>query len=128
MSVLFSCIHGKWTWVRQWQIFREPLRGSRDLVRASPKFISPWTQKKDTHSLIDSLIFRTHATNQMSSQTGVTLEFVAIIVIWQHLKFVTKYVVFLCRIQYLLDNDPNKRGKSFNITFVRFQLFRAVIQ
>ena len=27
MSVLFFCVHGKWTWVRQWQIFREPLRG-----------------------------------------------------------------------------------------------------
>ena len=52
MSVLFFCIHGKWTWVRQWQIFREPLRGSRDLSRASPKFISHERRKKDTHSLI----------------------------------------------------------------------------
>ena len=46
MSVLFLCVHGKWTWVRQWQIFRELLRGSRDLSHASPKFIFPWTQNK----------------------------------------------------------------------------------
>ena len=51
MSVLFSCIHGKWTWVRQWQIFRELLLGSRDLSHASPKFISHEHRKKDTHSL-----------------------------------------------------------------------------
>ena len=50
MSVLFSCTQGKWTWVRQWQIFREPLRGSQDLSRASPKFISHERRKR--HSFL----------------------------------------------------------------------------
>ena len=68
MSVLFSCIHGKWTWVRQSQIFREPLRGSRDLSRTSPKFISYERRKKDTHSLNKQTAGRPHVLNGTYSQ------------------------------------------------------------
>ena len=34
---------------------REPLRGSQDLSRASPKFISHERRKKDTHYLNETM-------------------------------------------------------------------------
>ena len=49
MSVLFFCVHGKWTWVRQWQIFREAVHGICHVPH--PSSFSHERRKKDTHSL-----------------------------------------------------------------------------
>ena len=64
------CKYKEWTWVRQWQIFREPLRGSRDLSLASPKFIFPWTQKKRRSFLNCRLVSFTFQCDQILPLAG----------------------------------------------------------
>ena len=133
MSVLFFCIHGKWTWVRQWQIIREPLCGSRDLSHASPKFISHERRKKDTYSLIktyskesfmyvkDKLYFLLW---WITCVTWVTMldNFAHIwcCTCWQFNMFVTIFPTFDC-LQYFINKGYILKNMSFMENFYHMQ-------
>ena len=60
---LFFCVHGKWTWVRQWQIFREPL----------PRPSSPLHYIKTTPHLLCYIWLLQHVVACLSSSHFVSM-------------------------------------------------------